>query len=115
MRMKSHKEVVAYIDSAPEEQKPLLKWLRSEIRKALPEAEETFESKMPIYKRGEAWSAGFASRKKGAMLYVMNSGLLDQFAERLGKRRSGKSCIEMRDDMKDLAKEILARLKTPQG
>lgn len=115
MSMKSHKEVAAYIESVPDEQKPLLKWLRTEIRKALPDTEESFESKMPIYKRGEVWTAGFAARKKGVMFYAMNSGLLDQFADRLGKRRSGKSCIEMRDDMKDIAREILAGLKTPRG
>ncbi len=115
MRMKSHQDVIAYLDSAPEEQKALLKWLRTEIRRALPDSEESFESKMPVYKRAGAWTAGFASRKKGVMFYVMDSKLLDGFAERLGKRRSGNSCIEMRDDMKDLAKEILAAVKTPRG
>lgn len=52
--MRSHHDVIAYLDSAPEEQKALLKWLRTEIRRALPDSVESFESKMPVgFHRGE--------------------------------------------------------------
>ena len=60
--------------------------------------------------------AGYATRKKGAMFYCMDHPLLDEYADRLGKSRSGKGCVEYRttkavtlDELKKLVPEILAR------
>ncbi|HBY58226.1 MAG TPA: hypothetical protein DEH78_00285 [Solibacterales bacterium] len=115
--MKKNPDVEAYIAAAPAEQRPRLNFLRRAVRKALPIATESFESNMPVYKVGDTWTAGFASRKKGVMFYAMDSGLLDRFDARLGKNRSGKSCIEMtankrlsEKDLDALALEILAEL-----
>lgn len=114
--MNRHKEVEAYLAAAPAGQQALLKKLRTMIRKALPKADERFESKMPVYTMDGVWTAGFAARSKGPMLYVMKTELLDRYAEELGKRRSGKSCIEMSGmDMERIAARILAELGGGSG
>lgn len=115
--MKKSKEVDAYIAAAPEEHQPLLKKLRAAIRKALPSAEETFESKMPVYKVNGEWFSAFAWRAKGVMFYICRTEVVDGFVGRLGKHRSGKSCIEMKPskalsaaELESLASEMLAAL-----
>lgn len=116
--MKRNPEVDAYITHiAPPAQQPLLKRLRSAIKKALPMATEDFESKMPVYKVGEAWTAGFAARAKCPMLYIMDTALVDEYAARLGKARSGKSCIDLKDskalplaELEQIAQEMLSEL-----
>jgi hypothetical protein len=77
---------------------------------------------MPVYSTSETWIAGFSSRPTGAMLYVRDEALLDEFAGQLGKHRSGKSCIEMRpsaarplDQLLEVAGEILAELGRRKG
>ncbi|MDX2152263.1 MAG: DUF1801 domain-containing protein [Bryobacteraceae bacterium] len=115
--MSPHPEVDAYLAAAPADQQSKLAWLRCRIRESLPTAAECFESGMPVYKSGDRWLAGFASRKKGVMFYAMDAALLDRYSERLGKNRSGKSCIEMtpnkrlsQNDLDALALEILGEL-----
>ena len=94
--MNTDPEVTAYIARSPQDQQELLQRLRAMIRERLPTLTETFASKMPVYQRGTAWQAGFASRKKGVMFYAMDETLLDRFAEELGPLRTGKSCVEMK-------------------
>ncbi len=95
-----HPEVAGYIQRVPAEQRPHLEELRHLILGFFPDAEETFEH-FPVYARGGTWLAGFASRKKGMMFYLMDPALLDAFEERLGPLRSGRSCVEYRasDDL----------------
>jgi uncharacterized protein YdhG (YjbR/CyaY superfamily) len=101
--MKSNPEVTAYILSAPSGQQPLLKQIRALIRKALPQAEEAFESKMPIYKIGGQWTVGFASRKSSPMFYCMKTQVLDSLDSELGAFRTGKSCVAIKPSLKDPA------------
>ena len=115
--MKKSKEVDAYIAAAPEEHQPLLKKLRAAIHKALPSAEETLESKMPVYKVKGEWFSAFAWRAKGVMFYICRIPVVDAFADRLGRHRSGKSCIEMKPskalsagELETLANQMLAEL-----
>lgn len=112
-----NKDVDAYLALAPEEQRALLERLRRMIREALPHARECFESKMPAYTVNGAWTAGFATRAKGAMFYVMDTRLLDEYAGVLGRHRSGRSCVEMRASrqmslaqLESIAAEILGKL-----
>jgi len=109
-----HEQVAAYLDRAPEEQRPVLLELRSMIAAALPGAEEAVESGFPVYKLHGGWVAGFASRKQGPMLYIMRSAVLDAHAEKLGDLRTGKSCLIYRPTaelsavaLKRLAKQML--------
>jgi uncharacterized protein YdhG (YjbR/CyaY superfamily) len=104
-----HQDVKAYIDNAPEDQRDTLKKLRAMIVSALPDAEEVVESGFPVYKVAGEWTAGWATRKKGPMLYIMVQSVLDKYEDRLGKLRSGKSCIEFRET-KDLPIATLTKL-----
>ena len=115
--MNRNQDVVKYLETAPAEHQPLLKTLRAMIRKHVPQAEEGFESKMPVYKVNGDWYAAFAWRAKGVMLYITKHAAIDPFAKELGKHRSGKSCIEMNpskalsaERLEALAGEMLAAL-----
>jgi uncharacterized protein YdhG (YjbR/CyaY superfamily) len=90
--------VDAYVETAPIAQRPELANVRALIRKHFPRANELLGSSgFPVYTDADGtWLAGFAWRKKGPMLYVMNAVVLDRYDERLGELRSGKSCVEWR-------------------
>lgn len=106
-----------YLASAPEDQQPVLEHLRALIRLHLPQAEEQIGSSgFPVYSVNKAWVAGFATRKKCPMLYVMAGGVLDEFEASLGPLRSGRSCVEWRpgkgrsdSELRELAGQVLAR------
>jgi uncharacterized protein YdhG (YjbR/CyaY superfamily) len=109
--------VAQYIDSAPAEFQAALRALRKRLKEHLGGCtkEALGASGFPVLTVDDAWVAGFAWRKKSPMLYVMNTALLDGYAERLGKLRSGRSCIEWREtkqlslkDLGTLVDEILA-------
>lgn len=110
-------DVTRYIASTPEVQRQTLEYLRALIRQHLPEAQELVGSSgFPIYTHQEVWVAGFATRKKCAMLYIMCPGVLDEFDQDMGRLRSGKSCMEWRPgkkisdtELRDLARRIVAR------
>jgi len=109
--------VTEYIANAPADQRPTLERLRQMIRAALPDCTEQIGSSgFPVYTRDGDWIAGFATRKKGPMLYIMAPGVLDEFEERLGPLRSGNSCVEFRAtktvseaDLWRMTEEMLAR------
>lgn len=110
--------VDAYIAKAPASQRETLTELRETIRKAMPKAEEVVEGGFPVYKVGGQWTAGFATRKKGPMLYIMVHEVLDRYAETLGALRSGKSCVEFRETehtsraaLRKLAAKMLAEAR----
>jgi len=130
--MRDHPDVDAYVAAAPENQRHILERLRARIRSRLPEAEEAFESpvrepggqgkQMPVYKVDGEWTAGFAFRKKGPMLYIMKPALLDEYELVLGRNRSGKTCVDMvetdslsLESLESIADEILSRLGLGQS
>ncbi|MEZ6015555.1 MAG: hypothetical protein R3F49_10605 [Planctomycetota bacterium] len=109
--------VASYIESAPKEHQAALRSLRRRLKDHLGACtkESIGASGFPVLTVDDVWVAGFAWRKKGPMLYVMNTGLLDRFAERLGKLRTGRSCIEWHEtkglsfrELGAVANEILA-------
>jgi uncharacterized protein YdhG (YjbR/CyaY superfamily) len=105
-----------YIAAAPTDQQPALRELRAMIRAALPGAVEAMSSaRFPVYEVQGVWAAGFASRRKSPMLYIMDAGLLSDFEGRLQGLRTGNSCIEWRenkhltlDQLRALTFEVLA-------
>lgn len=110
-------EIDTYVERAPEAQRAALRELREMISAALPGAEVAIESGFPVYKVNGKWAAGFATRKKGPMLYIMASGVLDRHAQELGSLRSGNSCVEFRakcdlslDDVRRLSRQMLAEV-----
>jgi uncharacterized protein YdhG (YjbR/CyaY superfamily) len=109
-------DVSEYIAAAPAAQQPLLQEIDARIREFFPEAELDSKSYFPVYALDGHWLAGFATRKKGAMFYCMDAPLLDEYAEQLGRNRSGKTCVEVRatravplEVLQKLVPEILAR------
>ena len=95
MRVEMHPDVAGYLLRAPADQRPHLEDLRHLILEHFPDAEEAFE-RFPVYTRDGTWLAGFATRAKGMMFYLMDHATLDDFDERLGRLRSGRGCIEYR-------------------
>lgn len=110
-----HPKVAAYLENAPSDQRPVLVELREMIRSAMPDAVEDFRSGFPVYLINGCWAAGFASRAKGPMLYIMAPGVLDAWAPKLGALRSGKSCVDFKatksttlDELRAMAAAMLA-------
>ena len=112
------KTVPQYIKSAPAEMQVVLEELRTMIRSHLSDAKESMSSNgFAVYTIDDQWMAGFAWRQKGPMLYIMKSGVLDRYADQLGKLRSGRSCIEWKasktmtlDELKALAEKMLGEV-----
>jgi uncharacterized protein YdhG (YjbR/CyaY superfamily) len=103
-------DVDTYIEHAPDRQRPVLEKLRAKIKRHIPDAvEEISPNGFPVYTIGGEWIAGFATRDKGPMLYIMAGGVLDRHADELGNLRSGQSCIEWKD-AKHLPLEELDKL-----
>lgn len=109
--------VAAYVRAAPASQRAALKEIRAKIRRALPRAnEEMGPHGFPVYTDGEGnWIAGFAARARGPMFYLMITQILDRHEARLGRLRSGRSCVEWKaskslslGELSALADEMLA-------
>ena len=60
----------SYIAAAPEELRPLLKRLRAQLARALPDAEEVISYKMPGFRIGTSIVAGYAAFSKQCGLYL---------------------------------------------
>lgn len=60
----------AYIAEAPEDLRPLLVRLRTQLARALPDAEEVIAYKMPGFKIGKSIVAGYAAFSKQCGLYL---------------------------------------------
>ena len=107
-----------YIANASSGQQDALRELRGMIRDALPHAEESIcSSGFAVYTIDGDWAAGFATRGKGPMLYIMAKGVLDRFDDRLGSLRSGKSCVDYKasktmtlDELRELVHEMLTSI-----
>lgn len=65
----------AYIAAAPHDMRPLLKQLRTQLAKALPEADEVIAYKLPGFRIGKTIVAGYAAFSKQCGLYVHPSAI----------------------------------------
>ena len=65
----------AYIEAAPEQFHELLRWLRSRLAEALPDAEELIMYDMPGFGFGKDVVAGYAAFSKQCGLYVSNGAI----------------------------------------
>ena len=115
-------DVTAFIESVPAEHRPVLAKLRIMIREAMPDAEETLQNGFAVYEVDGEWTAGFASRKKGPLLYIMVSSVLDEHAAELGRLRSGRSCVEWKasrtlslDELEMLTETMLLEAAQARG
>jgi uncharacterized protein YdhG (YjbR/CyaY superfamily) len=71
----------AYIADAAEELRPLLLRLRTQLAKALPDAEEVVAYKMPGFKIGGAIVAGYAAFSKQCGLYLAPAAIASHAPE----------------------------------
>ena len=60
----------AYIAEAPKDLRPLLVRLRTQLARALPDAEEVIAYKMPGFRIGKSIVAGYAAFSKQCGLYL---------------------------------------------
>ena len=85
--------VDVYISAQSDEARPMLKKIRTAIRKAAPEAEELISYGMPAYRQGGilVW---FAAAKNHCGLYARPK-VLNAFREELKKYETSKSAIRL--------------------
>lgn len=65
----------AYIAEAPEDLRPLLMRLRTQLARALPDAEEVIAYKMPGFRIGKSIVAGYAAFSQQCGLYLSPSAI----------------------------------------
>jgi uncharacterized protein YdhG (YjbR/CyaY superfamily) len=65
----------AYIAAAPEEQRPLLRHLRTVLSRALPGIPEIIRYDMPGFGQGSAVVAGYAAFSRQCGLYVQKAAI----------------------------------------
>lgn len=114
-----HPDVKAYIENADPERRKVLEELHAMITEALPQAEESLYERgnFPVYTVGGEWKAGFANRKQGPMLYIMETEIIDRYADTFGNLRTGKSCVMYKgnksiefEEVRKLGKKMLTEL-----
>ena len=89
-------ELAAYLDEAPEEQQGVLRSLCAKVEREFPGVDPILPNGFPVWTVDGKWCCGFATRKKGPMLYVMVTDVLDHHEKALGSLRSGRSCVEFK-------------------
>jgi uncharacterized protein YdhG (YjbR/CyaY superfamily) len=109
------KELDAYIRNAPSEQHATLHSLAGKMDREFPSTDPIMSSGFPVWTINGKWCCGFATRKKGPMIYVMATEVLDRHADVLGRLRSGQTCVDIKasktlslDDLDSLA-DVLYR------
>jgi uncharacterized protein YdhG (YjbR/CyaY superfamily) len=89
--------VADYIAAQPADQQPALREIYAMLAKAYPKARlelyATGAGAVPIFKDGETWLGGFAQRKKGPMVYVMDQEVIAKYKPQLGTLADGKACV----------------------
>ena len=82
-----------YIDSQPDEARPVLERVRRAIRTAVPEAEESISYGMPAYKLQGRAVLYFAGWKRHYSLYPAGERLVEAFREELAPYEVHKGTI----------------------
>jgi uncharacterized protein YdhG (YjbR/CyaY superfamily) len=87
------RSVDEYIASQPVAAQGVLQRVRSAIRKAVPEAEETISYKIPTYKLRGARLLYFAGWKRHYSLYPATKGVLAAFKDELAPYEIAKGTV----------------------
>ena len=105
MAKTSFKSVDEYIASQPETVQSVLQRVRSTIRKAVPEAEETISYQIPTYKLRGGGGLSFAGWKQHYSLYGATGRLVAAFGNDLAPYEVNKGTIRF-----PLSQPVPARL-----
>ena len=87
------KSVDEYIAAQPEGARPILKRVRSTIRKAVPGAQEVISYQIPAYKLPAGAVLYFAGWKQHYSLYPATAGLVATLKDDLGPYKISKGTI----------------------
>ena len=82
-----------YLAAQPEQSQAALARVRSEIRKAMPHAEETISYQIPAYKIDGRAVLFFAGWKEHFSLYPASDPLVTEFAAELAQYKISKGTI----------------------
>jgi uncharacterized protein YdhG (YjbR/CyaY superfamily) len=122
MAGKLPQSVDAYIDAQPEPVRATLGQVRSAIRKALPDADETISYGMPTYKLAGKTVLNFAAWKEHYSLYAATDRVVAKFGKKLQSYTIDKGTIRFPLSqpvpvklIADIAKFRAGELSTPQA
>ena len=86
-------DIDAYLSDVPEAHREVLQKLRSQIRKAVPDATETISYRIPTFRyRGKALLY-FASHRAHCSVYPVTDAVVEAGGEEVASRLSGKGTI----------------------
>jgi uncharacterized protein YdhG (YjbR/CyaY superfamily) len=86
-----------YLAELPEDRQEALIRIRALCRDRLKGFTEDMRYGMPSYSRNEVVEVAFASQKQAISLYVLRTGVLDQYRGRFARSAIGKGCIRYKD------------------
>jgi len=107
----------AYIKAAPEQFRALLRGLRAQLARALPDAEEVIKYDMPGFQIGDTIIAGFASFTRQCGLYV-DPGAIAAHADEIAahKLKPTKTGITFSKPIPDdLVAKLVVRSRREKG
>lgn len=109
----------AYIAAAPENLRPLLVRLRTQLAQALPDAEEVIAYKMPGFRIGQSIVAGYAAFSKQCGLYLTPSAIRlhadDIAAAELRSTKTGVTFSSARPIPDDLVRKLALASRRDQN
>src|SRR5215475_3753156 len=110
------KSVNEYIASKPSDVRPVLKRLRSIIRKVLPAAEEMISYQIPVYKLNGVPVLYFAGWKQHYSLYPASQALVAAFKDELTRYEVSKGTIRfpLSDPVPENLIERIAKYRAKQ-
>jgi len=87
-----NRDVQRYLETVPDERKPLVERLHGLITRLYPEAEIDMSYRMPTYKAKGSWVA-LANQKSYVSLYTCGAHHIAAFKAKNPSIRTGKGCI----------------------
>jgi uncharacterized protein YdhG (YjbR/CyaY superfamily) len=89
------KEVRRYLDTVPQDRKPIVEKLHKLIVGLYPRAKVDMTYRMPTYKAKDGWVA-IANQKRYVSLYTCGAHHIAEFKEKYPGIRTGKGCINFK-------------------
>jgi uncharacterized protein YdhG (YjbR/CyaY superfamily) len=107
--MATDPRVDAYLEALPPKQRDTLQHLREQIRRVMPEAEETISYGMPAFNRRGKFFVSYAGWKRHCSLYPMTDSFRAEHAAELEGFRGTKGSVHFTPE-RPLPDEVIAEL-----